>query len=79
MYDILLEMTLPDLRSNIISLGQATEAGCDVCMNKNFLMLYDKDGIKVVSESKKIEESTLQNRTRSGGCKVLASSCFKHV
>ncbi|KAG7552453.1 Integrase catalytic core [Arabidopsis thaliana x Arabidopsis arenosa] len=35
---------IPDLKSNIISLGQATESGCDVRMKENYLMLYDKDG-----------------------------------
>lgn len=35
---------IPDLRSNIISLGQATEAGCDVRMKDEYLTLRDKDG-----------------------------------
>ncbi|KAG7582462.1 GAG-pre-integrase domain [Arabidopsis suecica] len=35
---------IPDLKSNIISLGQATESGCDVRMKEDYLMLYDKDG-----------------------------------
>ena len=35
---------IPELRSNIISLGQATEAGCDVRMKENYLTLYDRDG-----------------------------------
>lgn len=35
---------IPELRSNIISLGQATEAGCDVRMKDDFLTLYDRDG-----------------------------------
>lgn len=35
---------IPDLRSNIISLGQATKSGCDVRMKENYLMLYDEDG-----------------------------------
>ena len=34
---------IPDLRSNIISLGQATEAGCDVRMRDNYLTLFDRD------------------------------------
>ncbi|XP_024013779.1 uncharacterized protein LOC112087880 [Eutrema salsugineum] len=35
---------IPDLRSNIISLGQATESGCDVRMKGNYLTLYGSDG-----------------------------------
>ncbi|KAG7564133.1 Zinc finger CCHC-type [Arabidopsis suecica] len=35
---------IPDLKSNIISLGQATEAGCDVRMKDDFLTVHDKDG-----------------------------------
>lgn len=34
---------IPDLRSNIISLGQATEAGCDVRMKNDYLTLRDKE------------------------------------
>ncbi|KAG7599681.1 GAG-pre-integrase domain [Arabidopsis suecica] len=34
---------IPELRSNIISLGQATEAGCDVHMRKDNLTLSDKN------------------------------------
>ncbi|XP_024004802.1 uncharacterized protein LOC112081959 [Eutrema salsugineum] len=35
---------IPDLKSNIISLGQATEAGCDVRMRGDYLTLHDQDG-----------------------------------
>ncbi|KAG7547574.1 Zinc finger CCHC-type superfamily [Arabidopsis suecica] len=35
---------IPELRSNIISLGQATESGCDVRMRKGYLTLHDRDG-----------------------------------
>ncbi|XP_024004144.1 uncharacterized protein LOC112081598 [Eutrema salsugineum] len=35
---------IPDLKSNIISLGQATEAGCDVWMRGDYLTLHDQDG-----------------------------------
>lgn len=35
---------MPDLKSNIVSLGQATEAGCEVRMKKDLLMLYDRLG-----------------------------------
>lgn len=39
---------IPDLRSNIISLGQATESGCDIRMKNDFLTLQDKDGKLIV-------------------------------
>ncbi|XP_010471120.1 PREDICTED: uncharacterized protein LOC104750957 [Camelina sativa] len=35
---------IPDLRSNIISLGQATESGCDVRMREDHLTLHDLEG-----------------------------------
>lgn len=35
---------IPDLRSNIISLGQATESGCDVRMTDDLLILHDQHG-----------------------------------
>ena len=35
---------IPGLRSNIVSLGQATEAGCEVRMKDNTLMLFDRSG-----------------------------------
>ena len=30
---------IPALKSNIISLGQATESGCEVMMRENYLIL----------------------------------------
>ncbi|GJZ64659.1 zinc finger, CCHC-type containing protein [Tanacetum coccineum] len=33
-----------NLRSNILSLGQLTESGCEVVMEKNILLLYDSNG-----------------------------------
>lgn len=35
---------IPELRSNILSLGQATEQGCDVRMKNEFLTLKDPEG-----------------------------------
>ncbi|KAG7557329.1 Zinc finger CCHC-type superfamily [Arabidopsis suecica] len=35
---------IPDLKSNTISLGQATESGCDVRMKDDYLTVHDKDG-----------------------------------
>ena len=39
---------IPDLKSNIISLGQATESGCDIRMKDDYLTLQDKDGKLIV-------------------------------
>ena len=39
---------IPQLKSNIISLGQATESGCDVRMREDYLTLHDKDGNLIV-------------------------------
>ncbi|XP_076951545.1 uncharacterized protein LOC143624939 [Bidens hawaiensis] len=35
---------IPDLQNNIISLGQATESGCDVRMKDDCLTMHDKTG-----------------------------------
>ena len=35
---------IPDLKRNILSLGQATEQGCDVRMKDNYLTLKDSNG-----------------------------------
>lgn len=43
---------IPDLKSNIISLGQATEAGCEIRMKEELLTLHDKEG-KLVVQAKR--------------------------
>ena len=35
---------IPNLKSNIISLGQATESGCDIRMKGEHLIMHDRDG-----------------------------------
>lgn len=35
---------IPDLKSNIVSLGQATEVGCEIRMKEDRLILYDRFG-----------------------------------
>lgn len=35
---------IPELRSNIISLGQATESGCDIRLRKELLTMHDQHG-----------------------------------
>ena len=43
---------IPALKSNIISLGQATESGCEVMMRENYLILQDKDG-RLITKAKR--------------------------
>lgn len=40
---------IPDLRSNIISLGQATEAGCDIRLKGELLTMHDQSGKLLVT------------------------------
>ncbi|XP_033138570.1 uncharacterized protein LOC103844422 isoform X1 [Brassica rapa] len=40
---------IPDLKSNIISLGQATEAGCDIRLKGECLTMHDRDGKLLVN------------------------------
>ncbi|KAG7557004.1 Zinc finger CCHC-type [Arabidopsis suecica] len=47
---------IPELKSNIISLGQATESGCDVRMKGESLTMHDQDG--------KLLVKTLRSRNR---------------
>ncbi|KAK1423983.1 hypothetical protein QVD17_19294 [Tagetes erecta] len=35
---------IPDLKSNLLSLGQATELGCNVNMRNQYLTMHDKEG-----------------------------------
>lgn len=53
---------IPALRSNIVSLGQATKAGCEVRMKENTLMLYDRQGrvmIETVRSKNRLYKVTL--------------------
>lgn len=43
---------IPDLKSNIISLGQATEAGCDVRMKGELLTMHDNNGKLLVKTTR---------------------------
>lgn len=54
---------IPALRSNIISLGQATEVGCEVLMKDNTLMLFDRSGhlmIETKRSQNRLYKVTLQ-------------------
>ena len=43
---------IPALRSNIISLGHATEAGCELRMKEDLLNVYDREGRLLVRTSR---------------------------
>ena len=43
---------IPGLRSNIVSLGQATEAGCEVNMKKETLKLFDRSGQLMIESTR---------------------------
>lgn len=54
---------IPDLRSNILSLGQMTEAGCKVWMESDQLWLYEEDDsllMKVPRSSNRLYKITLK-------------------
>ncbi|GJR49295.1 zinc finger, CCHC-type containing protein [Tanacetum coccineum] len=54
---------IPNLRSNILSLGQLTEIGCKIIMDGNKLTLYDKNKkllIKVERSKNRLYSITLQ-------------------
>ena len=54
---------IPELKSNIISLGQATEQGCDVRMKDNYLTLRDPSGrllTKVLRASNRLYKVSLK-------------------
>lgn len=57
---------IPGLKSNIISLGQATEAGCEVRMKDDHLMLLDRFGhlmVKTTRSMNRLYKVTLQADT----------------
>ena len=64
---------IPALRSNIISLGQATEAGCEVSMKEDILCIYDREGRLLIR----------RNRGRNRLYKVLlepeSTSCLQVI
>lgn len=54
---------IPGLRSNILSLGQVTEQGCDVRMKDDFLTLRDPDGrllVKIMRSPNRLYKLKLQ-------------------
>lgn len=61
---------IPDLRSNILSLGQATEQGCEVTMKDDYLTLQDPNGRLLV----KVPRST--NRLYTISLKIGKPACL---
>ena len=58
---------IPDLKSNIISRGQATKAGCDVRMKENYLTLYDRDGkllVKAIRSKNRLYKVTMETEAK---------------
>ncbi|KAG7551914.1 Zinc finger CCHC-type superfamily [Arabidopsis thaliana x Arabidopsis arenosa] len=64
---------IPKLRSNIISLGQATEIGCDVHMSKDNLTLSDKNGNLLVHATRS------KNRLYKVVMEVENSKCLQLI
>lgn len=62
---------IPDLKSNIISLGQATESGCDVRMKDDHLTLHDKGGNLIVKARRS------QNRLYKILMDSFSEECFQ--
>lgn len=62
---------IPDLRSNIISLGQATEAGCDVRMKGEYLTLRDQNG-NLIAKAKRS-----RNRLYKVAIDVISEKCLQ--
>ena len=54
---------IPELKSNIISLGQATESGCEVKMRDEYLTLRDREGnvlLKSVRSKNRLYKVTME-------------------
>ncbi|KAG7594885.1 Zinc finger CCHC-type [Arabidopsis thaliana x Arabidopsis arenosa] len=64
---------IPDLNSNIISLGQATEAGCDVRMKGDYLTLLDRDGKLLVKATRS------RNRLYKVNLEVEEKNCLQLI
>ena len=62
---------IPELRSNIISLGQATESGCDVRMREDYLTLHDKEGNLITKATRS------KNRLYKVMMECVESVCFQ--
>ncbi|WZZ46597.1 hypothetical protein YC2023_042856 [Brassica napus] len=64
---------IPELQSNIISLGQATESGCDVRMREDYLTLHDKDGV-LITKAKRA-----RNRIYKVTMEIVDNKCLQLI
>lgn len=64
---------IPNLRSNIISLGQATESGCDVRMKEGYLTLHDKNGNLITKATR------AQNRLYKVVMEIVDQKCLQLI
>ena len=64
---------IPNLRSNILSLGQATESGCEVRMKDDCLLLYDREGRLLVKAKRAL------NRLYKVAMEVENTRCLQLV
>lgn len=62
---------IPELRNNIISHGQATEAGCEARMKDNYLTLHDIDGNLITKASR------ARNRLYKVTMNTVDAKCFQ--
>ena len=65
---------IPDLRSNIISLGQATEAGCDIRLRGELLTMHDQSGkLLVTAKRSRNRLYKVHMGLKSGSCLYLSA------
>ena len=65
---------IPDLKSNIVSLGQATESGCDIRLKGEHLTMCDHHGkLLVKAERSKNRLYKVQMKLRDSACLYLTS------
>lgn len=73
---------IPDLKSNIISLGQATESGCDIRMKEDYLTLREKDGKLIVTAKRsrnRLYKVTIDRNERCLQLSVMSESARWHA
>ncbi|KAG7598736.1 Integrase catalytic core [Arabidopsis suecica] len=65
---------IPDLKSNIVSLGQATEAGCDIRLKGGYLTMHDREGrLLVRAERSKNRLYKVQMKLKDNACLYLTT------
>ncbi|WZZ60567.1 hypothetical protein YC2023_060674 [Brassica napus] len=65
---------IPELRSNIISLGQATEAGCDIRLRRDLLTMHDQNKkLLVTAKRSKNQLYKVRMRAKATTCLHLST------